>query len=355
MKTYAVIMAGGVGSRFWPRSREKMPKQFLKIFSEKTLIQETINRVTKLVDKENIFIVTNKIHKNEIKNQLPDIPHDNIIIEPFGRNTAACIGLASILIHNFQPDAVTIVLPSDHMIRDEDAFISVIKKAVSFAYENKCLVTIGIQPTRPETGYGYIQRDEKEIQENIFKVKTFAEKPNYQTAKRFLASGEFFWNSGIFIWRVDVILEEIKKHMPELYQGLEKIQRSLLKKDFQKQVELVYGMLKSISIDYGVMEKSDKVYVVLGNFGWSDVGSWEEVYQLNNKDENGNAIYGECFLIDVKNSYIYSQNKFTAILGLENIIVINTEDALLVANRTHTQDVKKVVDYLKLNKKNDYL
>lgn len=355
MKTYAVIMAGGVGSRFWPRSREKMPKQFLKIFSEKTLIQETINRVTKLVDKENIFIVTNKIHKNETKNQIPDIPHDNIIIEPFGRNTAACIGLASILIHNFQPDAVTIVLPSDHMIRDEDAFISVIKKAVSFAYENKCLVTIGIQPTRPETGYGYIQRDEKEIQENIFKVKTFAEKPNYQTAKRFLASGEFFWNSGIFIWRVDVILEEIKKHMPELYQGLEKIQRSLLKKDFQKQVELVYGMLKSISIDYGVMEKSDKVYVVLGNFGWSDVGSWEEVYQLNNKDENGNAIYGECFLIDVKNSYIYSQNKFTAILGLENIIVINTEDALLVANRTYTQDVKKVVDYLKLNKKNDYL
>lgn len=355
MKTYAVVMAGGVGSRFWPRSREKMPKQFLKIFSEKTLIQETINRVTKLVDKENIFIVTNKIHKNEIKNQLPDIPHDNIIIEPFGRNTAACIGLASILIHNFQPDAVTIVLPSDHMIRDEDAFISVIKKAVSFAYENKCLVTIGIQPTRPETGYGYIQRDEKEIQENIFKVKTFAEKPNYQTAKRFLASGEFFWNSGIFIWRVDVILEEIKKHMPELYQGLEKIQRSLLKKDFQKQVELVYGMLKSISIDYGVMEKSDKVYVVLGNFGWSDVGSWEEVYQLNNKDENGNAVYGECFLIDVKNSYIYSQNKFTAILGLENIIVINTEDALLVANRTYTQDVKKVVDYLKLNKKNDYL
>lgn len=355
MKTYAVIMAGGVGSRFWPRSREKMPKQFLKIFSEKTLIQETINRITKLVDKENIFIVTNKIHKNETKNQIPDIPHDNIIIEPFGRNTAACIGLASILIHNFQPDAVTIVLPSDHMIRDEDAFISVIKRAVSFAYENKCLVTIGIQPTRPETGYGYIQRDEKEIQENIFKVKTFAEKPNYQTAKRFLASGEFFWNSGMFIWRVDVILEEIKKHMPELYQGLEKIQRSLLKKDFQKQVELVYGMLKSISIDYGVMEKSDKVYVVLGNFGWSDVGSWEEVYQLNNKDENGNAIYGECFLIDVKNSYIYSQNKFTAILGLENIIVINTEDALLVANRTHTQDVKKVVDYLKLNKKNDYL
>lgn len=355
MKTYAVIMAGGVGSRFWPRSREKMPKQLLKIFSEKTMIQETINRVAKLVDKENIFIVTNKIQKNEIKNQLPDIPHDNIIIEPFGRNTAACIGLASILIHNFQPDAVTIVLPSDHIIRDEDAFISVLKKAISFAYENKGLVTIGIQPTRPETGYGYIQRDEKEIQENIFKVKTFAEKPNYQTAERFLATGEFFWNSGMFIWRVDVILEEIKKHMPELYQGLEKIQKSLLKDDFQKQVELVYGMLKSISIDYGVMEKSDKVYVVRGYFGWSDVGSWEEVYQLSHKDENGNAIYGECFLDDVKNSYIYSQNKFSAVLGLENIIVINTEDALLVANRTHAQDVKKVVDYLKLNKKNEYL
>ncbi len=355
MKTYAIVMAGGVGSRFWPRSREKMPKQLLKIFGENTMIQDTIKRIKKLIPDENIFIVTNKTQKEEIKKQLPEIPGGNIIVEPFGRNTAACIGLASIIINNFHPDAVTVVLPSDHIIRDVDAFTNILQKAVDFAYKSRGLVTIGIQPTRPETGYGYIQREEKEIEENIFKVKTFAEKPNYQTAEKFLESGDFLWNSGMFIWRVDVILEEIKNYMPDLYEGLEKLQKHLLKDDFQKQVELVYGMLRSISIDYGVMEKSKRVYVIRSTFGWSDVGSWEEVYQLSHKDENGNSIHGNCFIDDVKNSYIHSEEKFTAVLGLENLIIINTDDALLVANRTHSQDVRKVVDYLKMKKLNDYL
>jgi len=355
MKTYAIVMAGGVGSRFWPRSREKMPKQLLKIFGENTMIQDTIKRIKKLIPDENIFIVTNKTQKEEIKKQLPEIPGGNIIVEPFGRNTAACIGLASIIINNFHPDAVTVVLPSDHIIRDVDAFTNILQKAVDFAYKSRGLVTIGIQPTRPETGYGYIQREEKEIEENIFKVKTFAEKPNYQTAEKFLESGDFLWNSGMFIWRVDVILEEIKNYMPDLYEGLEKLQKHLLKDDFQKQVELVYGMLRSISIDYGVMEKSKRVYVIRSTFGWSDVGSWEEVYQLSHKDENGNSIHGNCFIDDVKNSYIHSEEKFTAVLGLENLIIINTDDALLVANRTHSQDVRKVVEYLKMKKLNDYL
>lgn len=355
MKTYAIIMAGGVGSRFWPRSRERMPKQLLKIFGENTMIQDTVKRINKIISNENIFIVTNKIQKEEIRKQLNEIPNENIIVEPFGRNTAACIGLASIIVHNFHPDAVTVVLPADHIIRDVDAFINIMNKAIEFAYKSKGLVTIGIQPTRPETGYGYIQREEREIEENIFKVKTFAEKPNYQTAEKFLESGDFLWNSGMFIWRVDVILEEIKKHMPDLYEGLEKLQKHLMKDDFQKQVELVYGMLRSISIDYGVMEKSDRVFVIRSTFGWSDVGSWEEVYQLSHKDENGNSLHGSCFVDDVKNSYIYSDDKFTAVLGLENVIVINTDDALLVANRTHSQDVRKVVDYLKMKKMNDYL
>lgn len=355
MKTYAIIMAGGVGSRFWPRSREKMPKQLLRIFGENTMIQDTVQRINRIVPGENIFIVTNKSQKDEIKKQLPQLPSENVIIEPFGRNTAACIGLASIIINNFNSDAVTVVLPSDHIIRDVDAFTDIIKKAIDFAYESKGLITIGIQPTRPETGYGYIQREEKEIAENIFKVKTFAEKPNYQTAEKFLESGDFLWNSGMFIWRVDVILEEIKKYMPELYEGLEKLQNHLMKDDFHKQLELVYGMLRSISIDYGIMEKSDRVYVIRSTFGWSDVGSWEEVYQLSHKDENGNSIQGNCFVDEVKNSYIFSENKFTAVLGLENVIVINTEDAVLIANRSHSQDVRKVVDYLKMKKMHDYL
>ncbi len=355
MKTYAIIMAGGVGSRFWPRSREKMPKQLLRIFGENTMIQDTVQRINRIVPVEKTFIVTNRNQKEEIKKQLPQLPAENIIVEPFGRNTAACIGLASIIINNFNSDAVTVVLPADHIIRDVDAFIDIMKSAIQFAYESKGLITIGIQPTRPETGYGYIQREEKEIEKNIFKVKTFAEKPNYQTAEKFLESGDFLWNSGMFIWRVDVILEEIKKHMPDLYEGLEKLQKHLMKDDFQRQLELVYGMLRSISIDYGVMEKSDRVYVMRSTFGWSDVGSWEEVYQLSHKDDNGNCIKGNCFIDDVKNSYIFSEDKFTAVLGLENIIIINSDDALLVASRTHSQDVRKVVDYLKLKKLNDYL
>lgn len=355
MQLYAIIMAGGVGSRFWPRSREKMPKQLLRIFGENTMIQDTVKRVSKIVKMENIYIVTNKVQKAEIKNQLPGIPMDNIIVEPFGRNTAACIGLASILIGNFNKDAVTLVLPADHIIRDEAAYLDIMKRAASFAFESKGLVTIGIQPTRPETGYGYIQREENEVAENIFKVKTFAEKPNYPTAERFLESGDFVWNSGMFIWKVDSILNEINKHMPDLMEGLKKLEKALLKDDFEKTLEMVYGMLRSISIDYGVMEKSDNVFVIRSTFGWSDVGNWEEVYQLSHKDEFGNSIHGNTFIEGVHNSLIYSEKSFIGCIGVENLIIIDVDDALLVANRYNSQDVKKIVDYLKKKKINDYL
>lgn len=355
MELYAVIMAGGVGSRFWPRSRGKMPKQLLRIFGEHTMIQDTVRRISKIVKTENIYIVTNKIQKAEIHNQLNHIPLNNIIVEPFGRNTAACVGLASVLIGNYNKDAATIVLPADHIIRDEAAFLDIIKKAARFAYESKGLVTIGIQPTRPETGYGYIQREDQEIEENIFKVKTFAEKPNYQTAESFLESGDFVWNSGMFIWRVESILKEIETHMPDLMDGLRKIQKSVVKGDYEKTLEVVYGMLRSISIDYGIMEKSDNVYVIRSTFGWSDVGSWEEVYQLSHRDEFGNSLVGNYFIEGVHNSLIHSEDKFTACIGLENLIVINTDDALLVVNRNNSQDVKKVVDYLKKKKMNDFL
>ncbi|MBM4175453.1 MAG: mannose-1-phosphate guanylyltransferase [Ignavibacteria bacterium] len=355
MELYAVIMAGGVGSRFWPRSREKMPKQLLKIFGEHTMIQDTVRRISKIVKPENIYIVTNKVQKTEIHNQLNQIPQNNIIVEPFGRNTAACIGLASVLIDNFNKDAVTLILPADHIIRDEDAFLDIMKKAAKFAYKKNGLVTIGIQPTRPETGYGYIQREDQEIEENIFKVKTFAEKPNYQTAEKFLESGDFVWNSGMFIWKVESILKEIGKHMPDLMDGLNKIQKSVVKGDYEKTLETVYRMLRSISIDYGIMEKSDNVFVIRSTFGWSDVGSWEEVYQLSHRDEFGNSLHGNFFIEGVHNSLIHSESKFTACIGIENLIVINTDDALLVANRNNSQDVKKVVDYLKKKKINDFL
>ena len=355
MEVFAVIMAGGVGSRFWPRSKEKTPKQLLKIFGENTMIQDTVNRLKDIVRKENIFIVTNKIQRDEILNQLKDIPAENIIEEPFGRNTAACIGLASVIIKNKVKDAVTLVLPADHIIKDKELFDKTIMKAADFAYYSKGLVTIGIKPTRPETGYGYIQINETEIFENISKVLTFAEKPNYATAVRFLESGDFYWNSGMFIWRVDVILEEIKSYLPDLYEGLDKISSEINSSKYNETLTNVYGMLRSVSIDYGIMEKSNKVFLTKGEFSWSDVGSWEEVYQLSQKTDNGNAVNGNVFLDATSDSFIYSPEKFTAAIGVENLIIINTKDALLVCRRDNSQDVKKVVDYLKINKLNEHL
>ncbi|MGE5432598.1 MAG: mannose-1-phosphate guanylyltransferase [Syntrophomonadaceae bacterium] len=355
MELYAVIMAGGVGSRFWPRSKEKKPKQLLKIFGQNSMIQDTVERLEGLVEKKNIFVITNKVQKTEIKNQLPGIPAENIIDEPFGKNTAAAIGLASIIVGKKSKDAVILTLPADHIIRDKDEFQRTLSSAAKFAYERKGLVTIGINPTRPETGYGYIQIEEKPVEDNIFKVLTFAEKPNYATAVRFIESGDFLWNSGMFIWRIDSILSEIELHMPELFEGLKEIEGSLNTPNFEKTLSHVYGQLKSISIDYGIMEKSSNVFLTRGMFIWSDVGSWEEVYQLTEKDEDGNALVGKTYCQNTSDSYVYSPKKFTAVVGVENLIVINTEDALLICRRDKAQEVKNVVDYLKMKKLTEHL
>jgi len=351
MELFAIIMAGGVGSRFWPRSRVRNPKQLLKIFGDNTMIQNTVKRLEGLVPGKNIFIITNKVQKLRVKDQLPDIPIENIIDEPFGKNTAPCIGLASLFIKQKNPQAVTIVLPADHLIQDVKNFQLNVKKAAKFAAEKKGLVTIGIVPTRPETGFGYIQIEEKPLLDSVYKVTTFAEKPNLETAKRFLKSGDFMWNSGMFIWRVDVILDEIKNLLPELYLGLRKIEKSFSEGNYEKTLVKVYGQLAKISIDYGIMEKSENVFLIKGDFDWNDVGSWESVYELSPKDDDGNAKVGEVYCSNTKNSYIYSLNKFSAIIGVENLIVINTPDALLVCKRENAQDVKSVVDYLNMNNK----
>jgi len=355
MKVFAVIMAGGVGSRFWPRSREKSPKQLLKIFGDRTMIQNTVDRLDGFVELKNIFVVTNKMQKEEIIKQLPEIPTENIIEEPFGRNTAAAIGLASVLIRKIDRDAVLVVLPADHIIREKEIFQAALQSAALYADKEKGLVTIGIPPSRPETGYGYIQIDETESEENIFKVLTFAEKPNYDTAVNFVASGDFLWNSGMFVWRADTILSEISLHMPELSKSLENIASAEGTSSFEKTLLDEYGQLRSVSIDYGIMEKSHKVFLTKGKFTWSDVGSWEEVHQLSHKDKNENSLVGNVYTDKTVDSYIYSPDKFTAVIGLDNVIIINTDDALLVCKRDQAQEVKKVVDFVKLNKMNDYL
>ncbi len=355
MDLYAVIMAGGIGARFWPRSKKRSPKQLLKIIGEQTMIQETFSRINGLVPKENILIVTNEIQKPGIVEQLPEIPPENIIVEPFGRNTAACIGLASVIIQRRSPDAVTFIMPSDHIIRDNERFIDTLKKAAQFSYENQALVTIGIQPTKPETGYGYIQIDEDSGKNNVFKVLTFAEKPNYATAVSFIKSGDFFWNSGMFIWKIDTIMSEINRFMPDLYEGLIEIQNNLENTAFQNILSDIYGKLRSISIDYGIMEKSERVFLVKGQFTWSDVGSWEAVYEISEKDQDGNVKVGSIYTDMALDSYIYSPDKFTAVIGLDNIIVINTSNALLICKRDKAQDVKNVIDFLKLNKLDEQL
>lgn len=355
MELYAVIMAGGIGSRFWPRSREKKPKQLIRIFGSNTMIQDTVERLDGLVSQDHIFVITNRLQKPRVKEQLPGVPAENIIDEPFGKNTAACIGLASVIIARKSPEAVVITLPADHLIQDAEGFRNCIIRAAEFAEGSDGLVTIGVKPTRPETGYGYIQIDEKTDDEEVHKVLNFAEKPHIDTAKRFLASGDFMWNSGMFIWKISSILSEIESLMPELYQGLEQIKSSLGKSNFQKTLVSVYGQLKSVSIDYGIMEKSKKVYLLKGSFDWNDVGSWEAVYELSDKDQDMNAIVGDVYTEKTKNSYIFSPKKFTSVIGVDNIVVINTDSSLLICNRENAQDVKHVVDYLKMNKRQDQL
>ena len=290
MELFVVIMAGGVGSRFWPSSKKEKPKQLIRIFGENTMIQDTVDRLDGFVKKENIYVITNELQKPRVVEQLDDVPEENIIAEPFGKNTAACIGLASILIHKKSKNAITIILPADHLIKDKKEFQETIDRAAKFAESSDSLVTIGIKPTRPETGYGYIQFIDDEVAEGIYKVQTFAEKPNISTAKRFIESGDFLWNSGMFIWKTEVILNEISIYLPELYEGLLNIESAIGAETFKEVLTNVYGQLINVSIDYGIMEKSSKVYLTKGEFSWSDVGSWEEVYQLSDKDEDGNAI-----------------------------------------------------------------
>jgi mannose-1-phosphate guanylyltransferase len=355
MELYAVIMAGGVGSRFWPRSKERKPKQLIRIFGDNTMIQDTVKRLDGLVEPKNIFVITNKIQKPRVIIQLPHLPLENIIDEPFGKNTAACIGLASILIKAKNNDAVIVTLPSDHLIKDDEEFRNCLKNAAEFAYNSKGLVTIGITPSRPETGYGYIQFDERETAKNIHKVLTFAEKPNLETARRFIESGDFLWNAGIFIWHVEAILDAIKNFLPDLHEGLCEIESVLGTAEFDKQLVNVYGQLKSISIDYGVMEKAQNVFLTKADFYWNDVGSWEAVYEVTEKDDEGNALVGDVYTEKTFGSYIFSPKKFVATIGVENLIVIDTQEALLICNRDNAQEVRQIVEYLKMNKRSELI
>jgi mannose-1-phosphate guanylyltransferase len=357
---YAVIMAGGKGTRFWPRSREKMPKHLLDIVCERTIIQETIDRVAPLIPAENILIVTGASHADELMKQVPQIPEKNIIIEPVGRNTAPCIGLAALYIKRKSPDDVMAVLPADHLIADAERFRHVLSAAAEMARRGDYLLTIGITPTCPETGYGYLEKGPRKTTvrgEDFYAVKSIREKPALPQAKAFLERGGFYWNSGMFIWRVDTIVEALKKWLPDLHRGLSEIEPALGSNQEKSVIEHVYNKIHSISIDYGVMEKAENVLLVKGDFGWSDMGSWDALWEVLEKDEDGNAAHVQgCFVgVDSRNSLIHSPRKLVALVGVEDLIVVETEDSLLVCKRGCSQDVKKVVETLDAKKMKDYL
>ena len=358
--TYAVIMAGGIGSRFWPRSRKAHPKQFLDVFGDGTLFQNTFGRIRDLVPPERCYVVTHEDYVDQVSEQIPSIPRENILAEPIGRSTAPCIQYAAMKIAAEDPEAKMIVLPADHRIQNVRRFHEVLEAAIDAANEPGALVTIGIMPTHPETGYGYIQFEPpSEPPANdtpvAHGVRTFAEKPDMATAERFLDSGDFLWNSGMFIWRVDTILGEISHHLPEVRDAFEPLEDVVNTADERGAVEKSYRRTPSISIDYGVMERADKVYVVPGSFGWSDVGDWRAVYDITEKDTHGNALQGNVIMHDASRCLVQADSRLVVLVGIHDAVVIDTDDALLVGHRESMQQVKNVVEYLHAHQLEDYM
>jgi mannose-1-phosphate guanylyltransferase len=357
---YVVIMAGGSGTRFWPRSRAVLPKQMLNLFGDRTMLQLTHERIKDFVSEKNILIITNNDLKEGIVEQLPDVPVENIIAEPFGRNTAPCIALAaSIIKKRSSEDETMIILPADHLIQGTNRFKQCMLAAAEYAPREGCLITVGIKPAYPETGYGYIQKDRQiaeSLDHTIFKVKTFAEKPDYEIAERFIKSGDFLWNSGMFIWTVAAITNAMEEFQPELVDGFSLIENKLDCPEMDEAIRDVYSKIKPVSIDYGVMEVAKKVCVLEGDFVWNDVGSWEAVYNLSDKDSDKNAIEAkEQILLSSKNNYIYSSKKLIAAVGIEDLVVVDTDDALLICKKEESQKIKDVVDTLRRKGFDSYL
>ena len=349
-----LIMAGGAGTRFWPKSRERHPKQLLPIVGEGTMLQNTVRRLQPLIPPENVFVISNSVQYPSIVEQLPMLPVENIIVEPRPKNTAACIGLGAVMLQQRDPEEVMVVLPADHLIGDDEVFCETLQNAAKIAAEREVLITIGIQPTYPATGYGYIQFSNERITvgpASAYRVKTFAEKPNLETAKSFLDSGDFLWNSGIFVWRIPVIMAQLEEHLPHHYDGLQEVVRHFSQPDRHAIVDRVYQQIKSISIDYGVMEKAQNVVVLRGLFRWNDLGSWDEVYKLLPKDQDYNATSGQPHvLLESSGCLIDVPGKTVAALGLRDVIVVETEDALLLCPRHRAQDVKDLVELIKRRK-----
>ncbi len=354
--TYCIIMAGGTGSRFWPLSRLNRPKQFLDILGTgRTFLQQTFDRFSKIIPVENFLVVTNTNYSDFVAEQLPMLKKEQVLLEPLRRNTAPCIAYATYKIRSKNENARFIVAPSDHVILKEDEFLKQINNALEFVKENNALVTLGIKPNRPETAYGYIQVHKpvefREL-ENLFKVKIFAEKPDLQMAKIFIESGEFFWNSGIFIWSMNSITEAFDKHLQNVSSLFESGMKLYNTPNEVHFINKIYSECQSISVDYGIMEKAQNVYVLTADFGWSDLGNWNTLYENREKDENGNVIGGDNIMIyDSKNCIVSVSGEKVAVLqGLDGYIIAESNDTLMVCRREDEQQIKKFVTDVRMYK-----
>ncbi len=356
MKTTALIMAGGRGERFWPRSRKSLPKQFLSLTGDgRTMIQLTVERILPLVAMEDIFIATNKDYKELVKKQLPNLPEENILCEPVGRNTAPCIGLGAMHIAKKYEDALMMVLPSDHLIKYNSMFVSTLKEACRIAEENTNLVTIGITPDYPETGYGYIKFNPGVSKGQSFAVDRFVEKPTREVAKEYLETEEYLWNSGMFVWKTSSILKNIQLFMKDIYEGLVRIKDSIGTADQEAVLEKEFTAFRSESVDYGIMEKAEDIYTIPGTFGWDDVGSWLAVDRIRKSNEMGNVVSGNIITVNSKNCIIEGSKKLIAAVGLEDLIIVDTEDATLICEKQSAGDIKKVLENLKICNRDEYI
>lgn len=362
---YAVILAGGGGTRLWPKSRKNTPKHLLKLYGNKTMLQQTFDRITPAIPKERIFLITLKDYIPEVAKQLPDLPKENIIAEPLAKNTALAMGIASVYVRKRDPQAVIVNLAADHLYEDEEKFRRVAMGALQVASQDDHIGAIGIKPTFAHTGLGYIKiGDELEHCREcgdgiyVFRCRGFKEKPDLTTAQSFLASGQYLWNANLYCWSVDTIAREMKEYSPKIYEGMEKVFQAIGKDNEQEVLNGVYEEAENIQIDYAVSEKSQNMVVIPGDFGWNDVGDWKVIYDTSKKDSEGNVLNignGDCVGIDTKNCLIETGGRLIVTVGLEDLVVIDAEDALLICKKNRTQDVRKVVEKLKEENKNKYL
>ena len=355
---YVAIMAGGIGSRFWPQSRTAYPKQFLDILNTgKSLIRWTYERYTSFIPNENIYIVTSEEYVSIVKEQLPELPIENIIAEPSRKNTAPCIAYISYKLLLKDPEASLIVAPSDHMILDAENFKKITAQALDFVQNIKSLVTLGIKPTHPNTGYGYIQHEPMQVADGIYKVKTFTEKPNLELAKTFIASGDFLWNAGIFVWQVKNVMKAFELYQSEMFELFEAEKDCFNTPEEKDAIKRIYPFCTNVSIDFAIMEKAENVYVIPSSFGWSDLGTWNSAYDNLEKDYLGNAVASEnVIVIDATKCMVSApKDKLVVLQGMDDFILVDTEDVLLICKKDKEQAIKEYVAEVKRNKGDQYL